>query len=131
MVTLSLLSCSFFFSLIVSSFTFTAAYAIHSKLDAPGARSCALSFPCIEHQQSPAHSVASSSTPAPIVPYADLLTLREATGYFSESNVIGRGGFGVVYEVCDVLLVFLLVLGSPINMFNNCFFLVNIVSKTY
>ncbi|PVH35915.1 hypothetical protein PAHAL_7G304500 [Panicum hallii] len=97
---LSLLSFFFFFS----SFQFlrlliTAAYAnIHSTLDVPGARSCALSFPCIEHQLSPAHSVTSSSAPAPIVPYVDLLTLREATGYFSESNIIGRGGFGVVYE---------------------------------
>jgi hypothetical protein len=85
---------------------FTTAYAnIHSTLDVPGARSCALSFPCIEHQHSPAHSVTSSSAPAPIVPSVDLLTLKEATGYFSESNIIGRGGFGVVYEVC-VLLCF-------------------------
>jgi len=87
------------------------------KMDVPGARSCALSFPCIEHQHSPAHSVTSSSAPAPapIVPCVDLLTLREATGYFSESNIIGRGGFGVVYEVC-VLPLFLLFLGSAINL---------------
>ncbi|RLM64310.1 hypothetical protein C2845_PM16G21070 [Panicum miliaceum] len=71
---------------------------IHSTLDVPGARSCALSFPCIEHQHSSAHSVTSSSAPAPIVPHVDLLTLREATGYFSESNIIGRGGFRVLYE---------------------------------
>ncbi|CAN6236369.1 unnamed protein product [Urochloa humidicola] len=63
-----------------------------------GAHSSAMSFPSVEHHSSPAQSVTSSSAPAPVVPSVELLCLKEATGYFSESNIIGRGGFGVVYE---------------------------------
>ncbi|KAK8449752.1 hypothetical protein SEVIR_7G264400v4 [Setaria viridis] len=64
-----------------------------------GAHSSAPSFPSIEHHRSPAQSVTSSSVPASVlVPSLELLSLKEATGYFSESNIIGRGGFGVVYE---------------------------------
>jgi hypothetical protein len=39
-------------------------------------------------------------TPAPTVPCIGLSSLRNATGDFSDSNIIGRGGFGIVYEVC-------------------------------
>ncbi|OEL26178.1 putative receptor-like protein kinase [Dichanthelium oligosanthes] len=63
-----------------------------------GAHSSAPSFPSVEHQHSPAQSITSSSASAPVIPSVELLTLKEATGYFSESNIIGRGGFGVVYE---------------------------------
>ncbi|TVU32333.1 hypothetical protein EJB05_24058, partial [Eragrostis curvula] len=35
---------------------------------------------------------------SPTVPFVDLSSLKEATGDFSESNIIGRGGFGIVYE---------------------------------
>ncbi|RCV35607.1 hypothetical protein SETIT_7G252900v2 [Setaria italica] len=64
-----------------------------------GAHSSAPSFPSVEHHRSPAQSVTSSSVPASVlVPSLELLSLKEATGYFSESNIIGRGGFGVVYE---------------------------------
>jgi hypothetical protein len=38
-------------------------------------------------------------TPPPAVPYVELSSLMRATGDFSESNIIGRGGFGIVYEV--------------------------------
>ncbi|KAL6651464.1 hypothetical protein ACP70R_010389 [Stipagrostis hirtigluma subsp. patula] len=34
----------------------------------------------------------------PAVPCVDLSSLKKATGDFSESNIIGRGGFGIVYE---------------------------------
>jgi flagellar biosynthesis/type III secretory pathway M-ring protein FliF/YscJ len=39
------------------------------------------------------------TTPAPTVPSSELSSLKKATGDFSESNIIGRGGFGIVYEV--------------------------------
>ncbi|TVU16232.1 hypothetical protein EJB05_39784, partial [Eragrostis curvula] len=42
------------------------------------------------------HSV--ELTVPPPVPFAELSSLKEATGDFSESNIIGRGGFGIVYE---------------------------------
>ncbi|KAJ1272968.1 hypothetical protein BS78_06G243900 [Paspalum vaginatum] len=35
---------------------------------------------------------------SPTVPSVQLSSLRNATGDFSESNIIGRGGFGIVYE---------------------------------
>ncbi|KAG2569086.1 hypothetical protein PVAP13_7NG389050 [Panicum virgatum] len=38
------------------------------------------------------------TTPAPTVPSSELSSLKKATGDFSESNIIGRGGFGIVYE---------------------------------
>ncbi|KAL6844523.1 hypothetical protein ACP4OV_026196 [Aristida adscensionis] len=46
---------------------------------------------------SAAHSIDPSSH-APTVPYVELSSMEEATGNFSESNIIGEGGFGIVYK---------------------------------
>lgn len=46
-------------------------------------------------------------SPPPTVPCVELSSLMRATGDFSESNIIGRGGFGIVYEVRRVIQVFL------------------------
>ncbi|KAF8651284.1 hypothetical protein HU200_063534 [Digitaria exilis] len=55
-----------------------------------------------EHQLSPAWSVPSVEQPSPAsartVQCVELSSLKEATGNFSKSNIIGTGGFGTVYE---------------------------------
>lgn len=38
--------------------------------------------------------------PALAAPSINLSSVKEATGNFYESNIIGRGGFGIVYQVC-------------------------------
>ena len=37
---------------------------------------------------------------APTVPSVQLSSMKAATKDFHENNIIGRGGFGIVYEVC-------------------------------
>lgn len=37
--------------------------------------------------------------PAMTVRSVDISTIRKATGNFSEGNMIGQGGFGIVYKV--------------------------------
>jgi hypothetical protein len=43
--------------------------------------------------------------PAPTVPSVELYSMKAATNDFHKHNIIGRGGFGIVYEV-NVLLGF-------------------------
>ncbi|KAL6651462.1 hypothetical protein ACP70R_010387 [Stipagrostis hirtigluma subsp. patula] len=79
----------------------------------PAANNPATAVSSIGHQHSPGTALSSTGhqssprslpfveqrpTPAPIVPSVELYSLMEATGNFSESNIIGRGGFGIVYE---------------------------------
>ncbi|XP_062185043.1 G-type lectin S-receptor-like serine/threonine-protein kinase At4g27290 [Phragmites australis] len=54
----------------------------------------------ISAAQSPAPAAPSieQTNPPPTVPSVELSSLKGATGNFSESNIIGRGGFAIVYE---------------------------------
>ncbi|GJN26316.1 hypothetical protein PR202_gb14239 [Eleusine coracana subsp. coracana] len=67
---------------------------------ASSSRSPAISAMPVEHPaRSPVLSESKPRPPFPTVPFVQLCSLREATGDFSKSNIIGRGGFGIVYEV--------------------------------
>lgn len=70
-------------------------------LSFPAAHGSAIPAVTVEHPpRSTAWNGNNLRPPFPTVPYVELSSLREATGDFSESNIIGRGGFGIVYEVC-------------------------------
>ena len=49
------------------------------------------------------HFQASDDQKAGEFPYIDLASIHAATDNFSESNMLGQGGFGPVYKVIEVL----------------------------